>query len=57
MPHLFFLFFPGIVHKYIRDNYAKRFPELEQLVQEPLDYARTVRVCCPVHAFLVPLHS
>lgn len=43
----------GVVHKYMRDNYAKRFPELEQLVQEPLDYARTVKVSLnPSHLFL-----
>ena len=28
--------------KYIRDNYAPRFPELEALIQNPLDYVRTV---------------
>ncbi|EGD74347.1 U4/U6 small nuclear ribonucleoprotein Prp31 [Salpingoeca rosetta] len=34
----------GVVHKYIRDKYAKRFPELEQLVREPLDYVKTVQL-------------
>eukprot|EP00045_Choanoeca_perplexa_P008737 m.82094 g.82094 ORF g.82094 m.82094 type:complete len:487 (-) comp14599_c0_seq1:958-2418(-) len=34
----------GVVHKYTRDQYAKRFPELEQLVRDPLDYARTVKL-------------
>ena len=29
--------------KYIRDAYAPRFPELEALIQNPLDYVRTVR--------------
>eukprot|EP00038_Savillea_parva_P008677 m.178483 g.178483 ORF g.178483 m.178483 type:complete len:497 (+) comp14552_c0_seq1:65-1555(+) len=32
------------VHKFVRDNYEKRFPELEQLVLHPLDYIRTVKV-------------
>eukprot|EP00035_Acanthoeca_spectabilis_P023290 m.448703 g.448703 ORF g.448703 m.448703 type:complete len:496 (-) comp19699_c0_seq1:57-1544(-) len=32
------------IHKFVRDNYEKRFPELEQLVLHPLDYMRTVRV-------------
>lgn len=31
------------LHKYIRDHYNKKFPELESLVQHPLDYARTVK--------------
>ncbi len=41
-----------LVHKYIRDRYAKKFPELESLVLNPLDYARVVKrianqtVCC-----------
>jgi U4/U6 small nuclear ribonucleoprotein PRP31 len=30
------------IHKFIRDIYSKRFPELESLVLHPLDYARTV---------------
>eukprot|EP00041_Stephanoeca_diplocostata_P009519 m.146759 g.146759 ORF g.146759 m.146759 type:complete len:364 (+) comp17775_c0_seq2:133-1224(+) len=34
----------GVIHKFVRDNYAKRFPELEQLVLHPLDYIRTVKV-------------
>ncbi|KAF2151962.1 Nop domain-containing protein [Myriangium duriaei CBS 260.36] len=33
-----------LVHKFIRDHYSVRFPELERLVQNPLDYARTVAV-------------
>ncbi|EKM59427.1 uncharacterized protein PHACADRAFT_249908 [Phanerochaete carnosa HHB-10118-sp] len=32
-----------VVHKFIRDHYASKFPELEQLVQEPPMYIRTVR--------------
>lgn len=30
------------IHKFIRDIYSKRFPELESLVLHPLDYARTI---------------
>lgn len=33
----------GIIHKYIRDRYSARFPELESLVPNSLDYIRTVR--------------
>ncbi|KAG8525545.1 uncharacterized protein KY384_009189 [Bacidia gigantensis] len=33
-----------LVHKYIRDHYSFRFPELERLVQNPLDYAKTVGI-------------
>lgn len=33
-----------IVHKFIRDHYSIRFPELETLVTNPLDYAKTVAV-------------
>ncbi|NWZ30264.1 PRP31 protein, partial [Asarcornis scutulata] len=32
-----------IIHKFIRDNYSKRFPELESLVPNALDYIRTVK--------------
>lgn len=32
----------NIIHKYIRDKYSKRFPELESLVPNALDYIRTV---------------
>ncbi|OBZ89935.1 U4/U6 small nuclear ribonucleoprotein Prp31 [Choanephora cucurbitarum] len=31
------------VHKFIRDHYATRFPELETLVYNPIEYARTVK--------------
>ncbi|EDQ92511.1 uncharacterized protein MONBRDRAFT_35569 [Monosiga brevicollis MX1] len=34
----------GVIHKFARDHYAPRFPELEQLVQGSLDYARTVKL-------------
>ncbi|KIW91066.1 uncharacterized protein Z519_07960 [Cladophialophora bantiana CBS 173.52] len=33
-----------LVHKFIRDHYSTRFPELETLVANPLDYARTVAI-------------
>lgn len=33
-----------IVHKFIRDHYSARFPELEQLVSDPQLYIRSVRV-------------
>lgn len=33
----------NVIHKYIRDKYSKRFPELESLVPNALDYIRTVR--------------
>ncbi|KAF8996281.1 Nop domain-containing protein [Hymenopellis radicata] len=32
-----------LVHKFIRDHYAVRFPELEQLVADPVMYIRSVR--------------
>ncbi|KAJ3038605.1 U4/U6 small nuclear ribonucleoprotein Prp31 [Rhizophlyctis rosea] len=30
------------VHKFIRDHYAPKFPELEKMLPNPLDYAKTV---------------
>ncbi|XP_055334914.1 U4/U6 small nuclear ribonucleoprotein Prp31-like [Paramacrobiotus metropolitanus] len=33
----------NIIHKYVRDRYSKRFPELENLIQMPLEYVRAVR--------------
>ncbi|KAK5006954.1 hypothetical protein LTR28_005853 [Elasticomyces elasticus] len=33
-----------LVHKFIRDHYSVRFPELETLVANPLDYAKTVAI-------------
>ncbi|KAI0723004.1 Nop domain-containing protein [Earliella scabrosa] len=32
-----------VVHKFIRDHYAPKFPELEQLVSDPQMYIRSVR--------------
>ena len=34
----------NIIHKYLRDVYSKRFPELESLVLNPLDYIKTVQL-------------
>ncbi|KAI6182494.1 Pre-mRNA-processing factor 31 [Aphelenchoides bicaudatus] len=34
----------GVIHKFVRDKYQKRFPELETFVQMPLDFLRTVQV-------------
>ena len=34
----------NIIHKYLRDLYAKRFPELESLIPNALDYIRTVEL-------------
>ena len=31
------------IHKFTRDKYTKRFPELESLVVSPLEYLKTVR--------------
>ena len=33
-----------LVHKFIRDHYSTRFPELETLVSNPLDYAKAVAI-------------
>ncbi|CAN8002910.1 unnamed protein product [Ixodes hexagonus] len=33
----------NIIHKFTRDNYSKRFPELESLVPGALDYVSTVK--------------
>lgn len=32
-----------IVHRFVRDKYSKRFPELESLVVGPLEYVQTIR--------------
>ncbi|CAD6184556.1 unnamed protein product [Caenorhabditis auriculariae] len=34
----------NVVHKFVRDKYEKRFPELETLVPNPLDYLATVQL-------------
>jgi U4/U6 small nuclear ribonucleoprotein PRP31 len=33
-----------LVHKFIRDHYSIRFPELETLITNPLEYAKTVAI-------------
>jgi RNA processing factor Prp31 len=33
----------GVVHKFAKDKYSKRFPELETLVVNPLDYLLTAK--------------
>lgn len=33
----------AIIHKFARDKYSKRFPELESLVVSPLEYVKTVK--------------
>jgi len=38
-----------VVHKFVRDGYYKRFPELESLVHLPLEYVKTVKVCSPFY--------
>jgi len=32
-----------VIHKYIRDHYATRFPELESLIPQPMNYIRAVK--------------
>ena len=34
----------NIIHKFVQDHYAKRFPELFQLVLNPLDFIKTVKI-------------
>ncbi|KAG5999270.1 hypothetical protein E4U54_001965 [Claviceps lovelessii] len=34
----------ALVHKFIRDHYSTRFPELEGLVKTPLEYAKVVSI-------------
>ena len=45
----------GVIHKFLRDNYGKRFPELEQLVLHPLDYLRTVKARHALSCHATPL--
>ncbi|KAG6459516.1 hypothetical protein O3G_MSEX011422 [Manduca sexta] len=33
----------AIIHRFVRDKYQKRFPELESLIITPLEYIRTVK--------------
>lgn len=41
---MFYWLLSDIIHKFTRDKYSKRFPELESLVPDSLDYIRTVKV-------------
>jgi U4/U6 small nuclear ribonucleoprotein PRP31 len=34
----------ALVHKFIRDHYSVRFPELETLINNPLEYAKVVAI-------------
>lgn len=34
----------NVIHKFVRDKYEKRFPELESLVPNPLEYLATVKL-------------
>ncbi|PHH68907.1 hypothetical protein CDD80_7158 [Ophiocordyceps camponoti-rufipedis] len=34
----------ALVHKFVRDHYSTRFPELERLVTTPLEYAKVVSI-------------
>lgn len=34
----------SVVHKFIRDHYSLRFPYLEELIKNPIDYAKTVAI-------------
>ena len=38
------LYVIDVIHKFTRDNYAKRFPELESLIHTPMEYIKTVKV-------------
>ena len=39
-----------VIHKFTRDSYLKRFPELESLISDPLQYVCTVKVGCHKHS-------
>lgn len=41
---------PGIIHKFAKDNYLPRYPELDSLVQQPLEFLKTVKVCDNIRA-------
>lgn len=41
--HFIYNNFSVIIHKFVRDKYSKRFPELESLVVGPLEYVQTVK--------------
>lgn len=39
----FYIYVLATIHRYTRDKYSKRFPELESLVVGSLEYVMTVR--------------
>jgi U4/U6 small nuclear ribonucleoprotein PRP31 len=43
---LFNLLYHGldIIHKYVKDLYSKRFPELDSMVYTPIEYMKTVQL-------------
>ncbi len=41
---MYICFIPDVIHKFVRDKYFKRFPELESLVPISFEYMRTVKV-------------
>ncbi len=42
--HACIFLFIDVIHKFIKDKYSKRFPELESLVHTPLEYIHSVKV-------------
>lgn len=36
-------FFVAIIHKFVKDKYQKRFPELDSLIMVEMDYIRSVK--------------
>jgi hypothetical protein len=38
------IFITVVIHKFVRDMYSKRFPELESLIHTPIEYIKTVQV-------------
>jgi len=42
-----------VVYNFLRDRYKTKFPELESLVHNPLEYARVVQVRMRVQGVLV----
>ena len=45
-----------VIHKYVRDKYTGRFPELDSLVHTPLEYIKTVQVHLYIHSKTVQVH-
>lgn len=56
----FLCFSSDIVHKFVRDNYSKKFPELDSLVPTAFEYLKTVKVsitCVQLYLIQVSLCS